>query len=64
MSGGEYQQETARSSVAISMTAKGDATVTVKAYDGVDDIEMERIRVLAVQTYNATVRDVRVQTAS
>lgn len=60
MSSGEYQQE-AKSSVKISMNAKGEAQVEVKAYDGVDATELERVRQLAVTTYNATARDVRVQ---
>lgn len=61
MSTSEFSQE-ARSSVAVSMTAKGDATVTVKVYDGADETEMERIRQLAVKVYNDTAREVRVQT--
>lgn len=63
MSTPENFQE-ARSSVAVSMTAKGDATVTVKIYEGSDATELERIRQLAVELYNATARDVRVQTGS
>lgn len=63
MSTPENVQE-ARSSVAVSMTAKGEATVTVKVYEGSDATEMERVRQLAVQMYNATARDVRVQAGS
>lgn len=59
MSGAEFQQE-AKSSVKISMTAKGDATVEVKVYDGSAADEIERIRQLAVKTYNDTARAVRV----
>jgi hypothetical protein len=44
------------------MNAKGDAQVTVKVYDGADQAEVDRIRQLAVSTYNATVAAVRVQT--
>lgn len=64
MSSGEYQTETAKSSVKIAMTAKGEATVEVKAYDGVDEAEMDRIRQLAVRIYNETARDVRVNADS
>lgn len=64
MSANEHVQETAKSSVKIGMNSKGDAIVEVKAYEGVDAVELERIRGLAVATYNATARDVRVQTGS
>lgn len=59
MSASEYQTETAKSSVAVSMNAKGEAIVTVKVYDGVDPVVLEEIRQLAVGAYNATVREVR-----
>lgn len=54
--GGQQEQ---RSSVKISMTAKGDATVEVKVYETVDATELERIRQLAVGAYNSTVGEVR-----
>lgn len=43
-----------RSSVKISTTAKGDAQVEVKVYDGAELTELDRIRAIAVSTYNAT----------
>lgn len=58
MSGGEFVQE-ARSSVKISMTAKGDATVEAKVYVGTTEDELEQARQLAIQAYNSTVREVR-----
>lgn len=48
-----------KSSVKISMTAKGDATVEVKVYDGADQAELDRIRAIAVSAYNATKQAVR-----
>lgn len=51
-----------RSSVKISMNAKGEAQVEVKAYEGVEGAELERIRLLAVAAYNQTAREVRFQT--
>jgi hypothetical protein len=46
------------SSVAVSMTAKGEATVTVKAYT--HDLDtLDAAREKAVQVYNDTVRQVR-----
>lgn len=59
MSEHEYQSEQ-RSSVKVSMTAKGEATVEVKVYVGQDAAELEAARQLAVSTYNATARAVRV----
>jgi len=52
------EQVEQHSSVQISMTAKGDATVTVKAYTH-DLALMEEARQRAVAIYNATVREVR-----
>jgi hypothetical protein len=48
-----------KSSVKISMTAKGEATVEVKVYDGADPAELDRIRGIAVSAYNATKAAVR-----
>lgn len=48
-----------KSSVKISMTAKGDATVEVKVYDGAEQTELDRIRGLAVSTYNQAKAAVR-----
>jgi hypothetical protein len=49
-----------RSSVAIKMTAKGEATVDVKVYAGQDGAELEQARQLAVKVYNETAAAVRV----
>lgn len=49
-----------RSSVAIKMTAKGEATVDVKVYAGQDADELETARQLAVKAYNETAQAVRV----
>jgi hypothetical protein len=49
-----------RSFVKISMTAKGEATVEVKAFVGEDEAELETARALAVRVYNETAREVRV----
>jgi hypothetical protein len=58
MSATEYTQTEQHSSVKIAMTAKGDATVEVKAYShDLDALEATRIR--AVEIYRATVADVR-----
>lgn len=54
--GGQQEQ---RSSVKISMTAKGDATVEVKVYESTVADELERIRNLAVAAYLNTVGAVR-----
>lgn len=59
MSTTEYTATEQKSSVKISQTAKGDATVEVKVYDGVDEDELGRLRRLAVDTYAATVALVR-----
>jgi len=53
------QQLEQRSSVKIATTAKGEATVEVKVYDGTTAAEIERIRRLAVGNYIDAVRDVR-----
>lgn len=53
------QQTEQRSSVAISMTAKGDATVTVKVYAETDADELDRIRRMAVAAYRDTAAEVR-----
>jgi hypothetical protein len=54
----EFLQE-AKSSVKISMTAKGDATVEVKSYVGTTDEDLDKAREQAVRVYNETVRAVR-----
>lgn len=51
-----------KSSVKITCNAKGEAQPEIKVYEGTDAAELERIRNLAVQTYNETQRDVRVTT--
>lgn len=48
-----------RSSVAVKMSAKGEAQVEVKVYDGADENAMQALRELAVGTYLAAVRAVR-----
>lgn len=58
MSTAEHIQE-ARSSVKLSTTAKGDATVEVKVYVGEEDAVVEAARQLAIRAYNQTVREVR-----
>lgn len=61
MSSGEYQVE-AKSSVKISCNAKGEAQPEIKIVEGADAQEIERIRQIAVLTYNETAKAVRVQT--
>jgi hypothetical protein len=61
MSDYDFIQGEQRSSVKIGMTAKGEAVPEVKVYAGTDEAEMERIRQLAIATYNATAREVRVR---
>jgi gamma-glutamylcyclotransferase (GGCT)/AIG2-like uncharacterized protein YtfP len=63
MSTPEQFEREQRSSVAVSMTAKGEATVTVKVYD-TDDLEglpgrLDTLRAEAVRTYSETVKAVR-----
>lgn len=50
-----------RSSVAVTMNAKGEAQVAVKVYTGQDDAELDAARELAVRVYSETARAVRVQ---
>jgi hypothetical protein len=54
----EFLQEP-KSSVKISTTAKGDATVEVKVYAGTEEPELDETRRLAIKIYNDTVREVR-----
>lgn len=49
-----------RSSVAVTMNAKGEAQVAVKVYSGQDADELEQARSLAVKVYNETAQAVRV----
>ena len=58
MSSSEFAQE-ARSSVKISTTAKGEATVEVKVYVGEDDETLNTARTQAIREYLATIREVR-----
>ena len=46
-----------KSSVKITRTAKGDVVPEVKVYEETTDVEMERIRTLAVAAYRDTLRD-------
>ena len=54
----EFLQE-AKSSVAVSQNAKGEAQVTVKVYAGTQEAELDATRRLAIKVYNDTVREVR-----
>lgn len=45
------------SRVKLSTTAKGDVTPEVSVAEGTSAEEMQRIQKLAVETYNATKRD-------
>lgn len=47
----------ALSSVSIDTTAKGMAVVKVRAVDGVTEDEMQRIKDLAVRTYETAIRE-------
>lgn len=58
MSAAEVQPVEQHSSVSIAMTAKGEATVTVKAYTH-DLVTLDAAREKAVAVYNETVRAVR-----
>jgi hypothetical protein len=48
-----------RSSVKIATTAKGDATVEVKVYDGATQDGLDALREIAVSTYRQTTQAVR-----
>lgn len=48
-----------RSSVKVTLNAKGEAQVEVKVYAGEDEAELERARTLAVDAFRRTVADVR-----
>lgn len=48
-----------KSSVKIATTAKGDATVEIKVYDGTDGAALEQIRTMAVHAYQQTLAAVR-----
>lgn len=48
-----------KSSVKISMDAKGEAKVEVKIYDGAEKPEVDRIRDLAIDTYKTAKAGVR-----
>lgn len=62
MSGAEHDYTgEQRSSVAVTMNAKGEAQVAVKVYTGQDAGELEAARELAVRIYADTARAVRVQ---
>lgn len=51
-----------RSSVHVSMNAKGEAQVAVKVYEGADEREIARLREIAVRTYIAAAKDTRTTT--
>lgn len=59
MSASEYEGREQKSSVAVTMNAKGEAQVGVKVYDGCEETELERIRQLAISAYNAAAAQVR-----
>lgn len=54
---------TARSSVKIEMNSKGMAQVKVAVYAGEEESEMQRVKDLAVNTYNVTIRALAGRTA-
>jgi hypothetical protein len=58
MSATEHVSES-KSSIAIAMNAKGEAQPTIKIYEGTDEAEVERIRLLAVATWDRVVAEVR-----
>lgn len=47
-----------RSSVKLTLNAKGDPQVEVRVYEGADAEELERIRRLAVQQFSEALRAV------
>lgn len=47
-----------RSSVKVTLNAKGEAQVEVKVYAGEDETELERARSLAVDVFRRTVSEV------
>ncbi len=51
----QYDKQVSR--VKLSTTAKGDVTPEVSVVEGTSAEEMARIQKLAVETYNATKRD-------
>lgn len=44
-----------RSGVKLGTTAKGFVQVNVSVYEGTEETEMERLKNLAIETYNKTV---------
>lgn len=54
----DFLQE-AKSSVKVTMNAKGEAQVEVKVYEGTPDIELNQAREQAIRVYNETVAQVR-----
>jgi hypothetical protein len=54
----EFLQE-AKSSVKVTMNAKGEAQVEVKVYSGSEDAELDETRRQAIRIYQETVREVR-----
>lgn len=54
MSNAAVEPAEVRSSVKIEATAKGFAQVRVSCYEGVSGEEMDRLKDLAVETYNKT----------
>lgn len=53
-----------KSSIAIKTTAKGEPVAEVKAYEGVTEDEMERLRKIAVAQYQALLEELRVGRAA
>ena len=58
MSSDEIRQE-AKSSIALTMNAKGEAQVSVKIYEGTELAELDRIRQIAIAAYKQTASEVR-----
>lgn len=57
-------QVDSRSSVKVVRNAKGDTQVEVKIYAGEEDSEVERVRALAVQTYQTLLEELQIAKAA
>lgn len=55
----ERESQEQRSSVKVTLNARGGEQVEVKVYAGEDEAELERARVLAVEAFRRTVAEVR-----
>jgi len=52
------QQLEAKSSIKLTLNAKGEAQVSVSVYEGCDPVELTRIRELAVEQFHRTLEAV------